>query len=58
MRKQLDHRSMGSYLFATILLALVVAGCDNEMNIGPTAPQLHTFHTRGTLPGPFTSPAA
>lgn len=39
MRKQLNHRSMRSHLLATILLALAVAGCDNEMNFGPTAPQ-------------------
>jgi hypothetical protein len=47
MRKQLNHRSMRSHLLATILLALVVAGCDNEMNIGPTAPQLPNFPPTG-----------
>ena len=47
MRKQLNHRSMRSHLLATILLALVVAGCDNEMNIGPTAPQLPHFPPTG-----------
>ena len=46
MRRQLNHRSIRTLLLAPILLALVVAGCDNEMNIGPTAPQLPHFpHT-------------
>ena len=59
MRKQLNHRSMRSHLLATILLALVVAGCDNEMNIGPTEPQfpvipstadaVWTLHISGSL---------
>jgi len=59
MRKQLNHRSIRTLLLAPILLALVVAGCDNEMNIGPTEPQfpvipstadaVWTLHISGSL---------
>ena len=47
MRNRLNHRSIGTQLLATILLALVVAGCGNEMNFGPTAPQLPQFPRTG-----------
>ena len=47
MRRRIEYRRSTSLLFATMLLVLVVGGCDNEMNIGPTAPHVPQFSLTG-----------
>ena len=47
MKKLLTRRSFHSHSLAILLLALVAAGCSNEMNFGPTAPQEPQFPRTG-----------
>lgn len=47
MKKLLTRRSFHSQSLAILLLALVAAGCSNEMNFGPTAPQEPQFPRTG-----------